>query len=206
MKIIKIVLSFSSLLLLSLGLILSSASYAQSSNTGPSAPAGPELAIGSLGLNAPPPSGLEVRYMFSGVKNKPNVGRMATSVHCSNYDSGLSNVNVVVEFFNNDGTTTYSATNTIAPDKSWTFSTQATQMYGSNESVAGTGSAEIDQGSGRVLADSAEIACTSQVLDPSSSVQFITALTLFDGAGSCVSRHCHGGNGEVYLPAIFLDF
>ncbi len=132
--------------------------------------------IGSFGLADPPPTGYQVLYTFTGVNNDNTASaEIATSVHCTNYGTG--NVDVKVEFFDTTAGDTDLAQQTLAPNQTWTFSTQNTSIYNS-ETNAGSG--DIDQGSGRVTAIGTDIICTAQVFDDSSSVPtFMAPLDLY---------------------------
>jgi hypothetical protein len=62
----------------------------------------------------------------------------------------------------------------------------------------------INQGSGRVLADSssAEIICTAQVIDPANDPpEYGVKLALYDGSGNPVGRA-----PKVYLPIILKNY
>ncbi len=161
--------------------------------------------ITTSGLADSVPTGYEIIYMFSGVRNKS--GEVATSVHCTNYDS--TNITVVIHFFDIFGSTTYPITETsLAPNRSRTFSTQATQIYGGHE--ANAAAAAINQGSGRVLATGSKIMCTAMLLDPtgvplSTTTRFMTGLTLFDQYGNCASSSCIPLHWRVYLPIILKN-
>ncbi len=161
--------------------------------------------ITTNGLADSIPTGYEILYMFSGVRNKS--GKVATSVHCSNYDS--TSITVATHFFDTLGSTTYPITKTLASNQTWTFTTQATQIYGDN--VTNAGATDINQGSGRVLATNSKIMCTAMLLDPtgvplSTTTRFITGLTLFDQYGNCASSSCVSlSSMVVYLPIVLKN-
>lgn len=132
--------------------------------------------IGIAGLTGSPPPNHQVLYTFTGVRNRTSSRKIATTVHCSNY--GNASTSITVEFFDNDGTTTYTAQQNVASNQTWTFSTQSVPIYSGHQEVAGA--AIIDQGSGRVSAESTTVICTAQVIDAEDTApQFITVLDLF---------------------------
>ena len=121
---------------------------------------------GGHGLSDPPPPGFTVLYMFTGARDTQAGGTnsAATSVHCTN--AGAANVQVRVEISDFDNAPTISGTLTIPPNGTRTYSSQATNLYAEDFTMSTTDN--IDQGSGRILANSssARIICTAQVLDP----------------------------------------
>ncbi|NTU65223.1 MAG: hypothetical protein HGB05_17935, partial [Chloroflexi bacterium] len=153
-------LILSILLLLALGLVM--VAYAQ----GPGDDREEEGGIGGLGLADPPPEGFTVLYTFTGARDTQAGGTNsgATSIHCTN--AGAANVQVRVEISDFDNAPTISGTLTIPPSGTRTYSSQATNLYAEDFTMSTTDN--IDQGSGRVLANSssAKIICTAQVLDP----------------------------------------
>ena len=172
----KLIVTFGSVLVV--GLALALVVYAQ----GPQGDEGEEPGgIGGLGLADPPPAGFTVLYMFTGAKDTQNAtpNTAATSVHCTNY--GSSSVQVRVEISDKDNVPTDSATFTLAPNATETVSSQLTELY-FEDALLSTTVDDINQGSGRILADSssAKIICTAQVLDPiNNPPQYLINLDLF---------------------------
>ena len=115
----------------------------------------------------PPPAGFTVLYIFTGARDTQNAGTnsAATSIHCSN--AGESTTEVIVELTDYDASpTTISSTVSIQPNRTATFSSQATALYSEDDIL--TSLDDLNQGSGRVLvsAGADSIICTAQVLDP----------------------------------------
>ena len=136
--------------------------------------------VGGLGLADPPPSGLGVLYMFTGVANdSTGDNQSATTVHCTNFGSDTAQVEF--QFFDFDATNAYTITRSIALNQTVTISTQNTHYR--EDGTLNTGA--IQQGSGRVLADQSTLICTAQVLTPYevtgvySRTLFITELEMF---------------------------
>ena len=153
-----------------------------------------EVEIGTFGLDDPPPAGYSVLYMFTGVANDDSApDKIATSVMCTNY--GSTTVNIRVEMFSYDGSTTWFRALDVGPGFSPTFSSQNTVIFFDDE-VLGTD--EIYQGSGRVLATGSRVICTALLVDPDSDQpSFMARLALYDGSGNPVHA-----SRKVYLPAI----
>jgi hypothetical protein len=124
----------------------------------------------------------EVRFLFSGVSDDGNQGggdaQEATSVHCTNV--GVDPVNIEVQIFNYDGSV-YTATISLGPDNTATFSTQATAIFFDDVIVGGIpGTPAIYQGHGRVLANGWSVICSAQVLDPQGyPPAFLTGLEMY---------------------------
>ena len=153
--------------------------------------------FGVQGLADPPPPGFSVLYMFTGVANDTTtVDTIATSVHCTNFGSSTSQVEV--QFFSSNGGVDYTATLSFDPSQTRTFSTQPTVIYAEDRNLnAGL----LDQGSGRVLANRSHLICTAQVLDPTHAQPvFMAKLPLFDGKGGPVGSVC-----KTYLPLILRN-
>jgi hypothetical protein len=185
-------LILSILLLLALGLVM--VAYAQ----GPGDDREEEGGIGGLGLADPPPEGFTVLYTFTGARDTQAGGTNsgATAVHCTN--AGAANVQVRVEISDFDNTPTISGTLTIPPSATRTYSSQATNLYAEDFTMSTTDN--IDQGSGRVMANSssAKIICTAQVLDPvGNPPTYAVKLTLYDSSGIIV-----GSIRKIFLPLI----
>jgi len=185
-------LILSILLLLALGLVM--VAYAQ----GPGDNREEAGGIGGLGLADPPPDGFTVLYTFTGARDTQAGGTNsgATAVHCTN--AGAANVQVRVEISDFDNTPTISGTLTIPPSGTRTYSSQATNFYVEDFTMSTTDN--IDQGSGRVMANSssAKIICTAQVLDPvGNPPSYAVKLTLYDSSGSIV-----GSIRKIFLPLI----
>lgn len=107
-------------------------------------------------------------YRFTGVtddgqKGSPN-RKKATAIHCTNVAN--TNNQVEVQVFQYDGTSVYTGTATISPNRTFTFSTQNTAIYFDDVVLGGLGTDNIYQGTGRVLAQSKQVICTAQALDP----------------------------------------
>ena len=149
-KKLAVTLALTSMLLLAS--LLALAAYAQDPTS--SDDTGGE--IGELGLADPPPAGLSILYMFTGVANHPisTTRQIATSVHCTNFGSAPINSN-----------------------RTWTFSTQNTAIY-REDTILSPGI--LEQGSGRGLADKSQLICTAQVLDPfTNPLAYISELEMF---------------------------
>ena len=160
-------------LALLLTLVLALAVYAQE-------PAGDETEeAGGISGQAPP--GYTVLYMFTGAAdNSIGADTIATSVHCTNY--GDSTVTVRVEILDKDTDPVISGTTSIGSNRTMTFSSQYTTVYVDDVLLIPLGSDMIDQGFGRIMADSssAQLICTAQTLDPTNAPpEFIINLDLF---------------------------
>ncbi len=146
-------------------------------------------------------STLPVRYRFSGVSDDGEQGsanrKEATSIHCTNTSTTDNQVEVQVYQWN--GTDVYTGTVNMPPNRTYTFSTQNTTIYFDDVLLGGTpGTLAIYQGTGVVLAESAEIVCTAQVLDPLNYPPiFATKLAMYYGDGTLV-----GDNREIFLPVV----
>jgi hypothetical protein len=124
-----------------------------------------------------------VLYAFSGVRDnyntrQPEPATAATSIHCTNV--GADAVQLYIELFRYQGNVIVANTDTISPNFTYTFSTQNTELYA--EDAVMTPTVAIDQGSGRIMADSgtAKIICTAQLLDPTGSPpSYVVNLDLF---------------------------
>jgi hypothetical protein len=184
-------------LLLLLALIPALAGHAQEPGGGRN---GEGAGGGGRGLADPPPAGYTVLYMFTGAADDdalPDPGKRATVVHCTNY--GSSSVNVRVEISDYDNNPTVDATHQIDPSHTRTFASQNTQVY-TEDSLLPSPSDAIDQGSGRIMADSssAKVICTVQVVDPANNPpEYGVKLTLYDRSG-----HIVGSVRKVFLPII----
>ncbi len=209
MKITKVIASLGVLFLLS-GLILSTSTHAQEPESKQiEAGVGDQAdVVGTFGLGNLPPPGYQVLYMFTGVRNKYFSNNVITSIHCTNYNT--ADVTIIVQFFDNDAANVYPAQKTLASNQTWTFSTQDSAVYGSNETAANSKAVNIRQGSGRVLVDNTNIICTVQIHAPAPEIpdmpQFVAKLHLFDSDGNCVSHNCHYDNKYIYLPIIFKRY
>ena len=202
MKKVKLVVILALSLALLLALVLVMGGQAQG-------PGGDEKneegGVGGLGLADPPPAGYTVLYMFTGARDdyaELDPDTAATAVHCTNY--GSSGVNVLVEISDYDNTPTISGTIWIPPSGSVTFCSQDAPVYAVDVVMWST-SDSINQGSGRVLADSssAKIICTAQVIDPANDPpEYGAKLALYDGSGNLIG----GESPEVYLPIIMRNY
>ncbi|NTU64258.1 MAG: hypothetical protein HGB05_12875 [Chloroflexi bacterium] len=189
-------LILSMLLLLALGLVM--VAYAQGPDGGREPEAG---GIDGEGLADPPPEGFTVLYTFTGARdtqgNVPNSG--ATAVLCTN--AGAANVQVRVEISDWDNAPTISGTLSIPPSGTRTYTSQNTNLYDEDFTmIYPTPTDNINQGSGRVLANSssANVICTAQVLDPvGNPPTYAVKLTLYDGSGNIV-----GSIRKIFLPLI----
>jgi len=108
-------------------------------------------------------------YRFSGVSDDGEQGsasrREATSIHCTNVSASDNEVEVQVYQWN--GTDVFTGTVTMPPNRTFTFSTQNTTIYFDDVILGGVpGTEAIFQGSGVVLAESSQVVCSVQVLDP----------------------------------------
>ncbi len=137
-------------------------------------------------LPAATPDGPAPRFAFSGVvdsgEQSANTGEAATSVICSNFSSVTLLVTVEVTDF--DGTP-YEGLASIPPSNTTTFSTHRTALL-FDDIVLGTanGTPALDQGSGIVYADSADVLCTAFVLDPANArPAYMARLPLTDLSG-----------------------
>ena len=150
------------------------------------------------GLSDPPPAGFTVLYTFTGARDTQAGGTNsgATVVHCSN--AGAANVQVRVEISDFDNAPTISGTLTIPPSVTRTYGSQATNLYVEDFTMSTTDN--IDQGSGRVLANSssAKVICTAQVLDPvGNPPNYAVKLALYDRFGNFYNAP---PLAKVYLP------
>ncbi|MFN8456278.1 MAG: hypothetical protein U0401_16685 [Anaerolineae bacterium] len=151
--------------------------------------------IGEFGLADPPPAGMSVVYMFTGVANHSNpvTRTIATSVHCSNFAS--TDIQVQLQLFGLNGATADTVAFTIPSNRTRTTSTQDTKIFREDFIL---NNAIIEQGSGRVLADKDQLICTAQLLDPvNNPPKFMNKLPLFDPFGNPISA-----SRRVYLPLI----
>jgi hypothetical protein len=201
MKKIRLAVTLTLVLALILALVLALAVYAQE-------PAGDETeetgGIGGQGLNDPPPAGYTVLYMFTGATDTqdrtPNSA--ATVVHCTNY--GDTAVNVCVEISDWDNSPVLSCTTSIASNYTKTFFSQSSvAFYGPNCIMSTPSTDDINQGSGRIMADSssAQVICTAQVVDPiNNPPRYGVKLALYDGSGNLVGRA-----PKIYLPIILKN-
>jgi len=168
--------------------------------------------IGPTGLGDGPPAGYEVYYQFSGVYNRVSDPEFATVVHCTNKEAS-DNVDVLVQFFDNNGGIPASAPATIDATHTQSFSTQPIVSF-SDKLVSPNPdpNENIKHGFGWVLAPAnSDIICTAQVLalDASDNPTFGTKLHLFDESGNCLGSQCGGGgvgpSGDIFLPIIFKN-
>jgi hypothetical protein len=147
---------------------------------------------------------MRLLYSFSGVSDDGDQGggdaQEATSVHCTNL--GVDPVHVEVQLFNYDGSV-YTATITVDPDHTATFSTQATAIFFDDVLIGGaSGTPAIYQGHGRVLANGWSVICTAHVLDPQSyPPQYLDRLPLYDRHGDLVKRHIAGPD-MMFIPLV----
>lgn len=145
---------------------------------------------------------LPLRYRFSGAADDGQQGgasrAKATAVHCTNLSA--TNNQVEVQVYQYDGVSVFTGTASIPPNRTYTFTTQATTVYFDDVTLGGfPGTAAIYQGSGRILAQSGELICTAQVLDPLNlPPTFVTQLTLYYADGVMV-----GDDRYLYLPFIY---
>lgn len=146
-------------------------------------------------------STLPVRYRFTGVSDDGQQGsaerKEATSIHCTN--TSTENNRVEVQIYQWNGTDVFTATINMPPNRNFTFSTQNTTIYFDDVLLGGApGTPAIFQGSGVVLAESAAIICTAQVLDPRNYPPiFATRLAMYYADGTPV-----GDDRELFLPLI----
>jgi pyruvate/2-oxoglutarate dehydrogenase complex dihydrolipoamide dehydrogenase (E3) component len=108
-------------------------------------------------------------YRFSGVSDDGLQGdasrKEATSIHCTNVSA--ANNQVEVQLYQWNGTDVFTGTANIPPNGTLTFSTQNTTIYFDDVLLGGSpGTTAIFQGSGVILAESSQIVCSVQVLDP----------------------------------------
>jgi hypothetical protein len=133
--------------------------------------------IGPAGLADDPSGNNDIHYMFTGVFNKEAAPEFATVVHCTNI--GASNAAVTVQFFDRDSGIPATASNTIAPSNTRSFSTQPISTFNVTSANA---SVDIKHGSGWVLAPAnAELICTIQIvgLDGSELPSSMAGLNIF---------------------------
>jgi hypothetical protein len=115
------------------------------------------------------PAGMTLLFRFSGVSDDGEQGsasrREATSIHCTNIDSGNNQIEVQVWQWN--GTDVFTGTVNMPPNRTFTFSTQNTTIYFDDVLLGGSpGTDPIFQGSGQIWGESSNIVCSAQVLDP----------------------------------------
>ncbi|MEJ2750062.1 MAG: hypothetical protein P8183_19470 [Anaerolineae bacterium] len=108
-------------------------------------------------------------YRFSGISDDGEQGsanrKEATSIHCTNISS--ANNQVEVRLYQWNGTDVFTGTVNMPPNRTFTFSTQNTTIYFDDVLLGGSpGTDAIFQGNGVVLAQSPQIVCSVQVLDP----------------------------------------
>ena len=187
----KFAVTLSLTLLLLITLLLALVANAQEPISG----ADGEGVISTLGLADPPSAGLSVQYIFTGVANHPTAAtrQIATSIHCTNF--GSTAIQTEIQFFSVGAVVPYTQTATIVVNRTWTFSTQNTAIF-REDSILNTGI--LEQGSGRILANNAELICTAQLVDPiGNPPAFMARLPLFDRYGQPPgTRH------KFYLPLI----
>ncbi|MCB8992025.1 MAG: hypothetical protein H6665_15495 [Ardenticatenaceae bacterium] len=122
---------------------------------------------GDAWMQLAPSADMTEVFRFSGVSDDGEQGssnrKKATSIHCTNLSATDNQVEVRVIQWN--GTGVFTGTLTMPPNVSSTFSTQNTQIYYDDVFIGGSTPA-IFQGSGVVLAESPQIICSAQVLDP----------------------------------------
>lgn len=125
----------------------------------------------------PPPDDFQNLYIFTGLTND-NTGSdlIATIIHCTNYAPSLSAIEV--QLFDVTASDVYTARVDVSAGRTWTFATQNPPIY----TVDTLMTAELIQsGSGRILADTTDVICVAQLVDPASEVpSFITDLPLID--------------------------
>lgn len=130
---------------------------------------------------------------FSGVTDDGEQGsasrKEATSIHCTNIDP-TNNVQVEVLLYQWNGTDVFTGTVNMPPNRSFTFSTQNTTIYFDDVLLGGSpGTPPIFQGSGVVLAESNNVICTAQVLDPLNYPPvFLEKLPMYDENGILIKR------------------
>lgn len=198
----KLVVTLALSLVSMLVLVLAMAAYAQ----GPGGDGDKKGDIGSqgvgeLGLNDPPPAGFSVLYMFTGVVNDTaSPSREGTAVHCTNFSA--SSVDVRVEVWEMNPTTTYSGTLTLSAGRTRTFATRHITSFPEDLILSPT-LPSIFQGSGRVLTKQhSDVICTAQVLDPTNDPPvFVAKLALFDSSGNPI-----GEMSKTYLPIILKSY
>ena len=186
----KLVIAFT-LALVAIGMMVAVATYAQEPGEGPTSPPQEPGAgeISTSSLNLPPGPGQTVLYMFTGAASNQNTGSptIATVIMCTNI-SPVPNqwADVEVQVVDRDGNSS-SATERIFPGHTATFTTRDTGVYEDGESNWGgpinIGLDDIDQGSGRILAetaDSTKLICAAQVVDPATNPPaFVGSLDLY---------------------------
>jgi hypothetical protein len=128
------------------------------------------------------PTGLGLLYTFSGVTDDGQQGSVnrkeATVLHCTNLASAVTTIEL--RLFNYDGTQVALATLDAPVNYSFTFSTQQTTIFFDDIVLGAGGTPAINQGSGQVWTDRADVICTAQVLDPLGyPPAFVSALELF---------------------------
>lgn len=184
--------------------------YAQGPDTPPREPGAGEISTSSLDL--PPGPGQTVLYMFTGAADNQNTGSptVATVIFCTNI-SPVSDepwADVEVQIVDRDGKL-YSATKRIFPGQTATFSTRDTGVYDEVNSspnwgaIINTSGDDINQGSGRILADtedSTNLICVVKIIDPANNPpRFEARLPLYNSSGNPID----GINlKKTYLPLI----
>jgi hypothetical protein len=147
---------------------------------------------------------LSLLYRFTGVTDDGQQGsttrKEATSIHCTNM--GLTNAQVEVQLYQWNGTDVYTGTVTMPPNRTFTFSTQNTTIYFDDVLLGGSpGTPAIFQGSGQIYADSLDVFCTVQALDPLNyPPTFVTKLPLFDQYGRLIKHN--PPQAYLFLPIV----
>ncbi len=116
-----------------------------------------------------PAADLSEVFRFSGIADDGQQGsatrKEATSIHCTNISAANNQVEVRVYQWN--GTDVFTGTVNMPPNRTFTFSTQNTTIYFDDVLLGGSpGTTAVFQGVGVVLAESPQIICSAQVLDP----------------------------------------
>ncbi len=116
-----------------------------------------------------PTADLSEVYRFSGISDDGEQGsanrKEATSIHCTN--TSTTNNQVEVQVYQWNGTEVFTGTVNMPPNRTFTFSTQNTTIYFDDVLLGGSpGTLAIYQGTGVVLAESPQVVCSVQVLDP----------------------------------------
>jgi hypothetical protein len=133
--------------------------------------------IGSANLSDPPPEGFQTLYIFTGLTND-NTGSdmIATVLHCTNI--APSQTAVEVQLFDVTSTDVYTSRVTMSSGRTWTWATQNPPIYVVDTLMS---SELIQSGSGRIVADTRDVICVAQVVDPVNTVPtFLTDLPLID--------------------------
>ena len=132
------------------------------------------------GLDDPPPDGLKVLYMFTGVRSVlGDAGSAATSIHCTSFAAGQTQLRV--NWFNTNGVLQADHVLFVSSGDTVTFSTRATEFYADNAGAH----LSLLSGSARILTNgSTNVVCTGQVLDPiGDPPSYIVALPGFSKNG-----------------------